>query len=83
MTMTFQELVVRPARATLNWVKSLVRAWWRPLTQLGLAGTVWVNGVFLPLSTKTFPDMTALSLLVTSVVAAFGVRAWEKHKGME
>ena len=63
--------------------RCLIRKWWRPLTTVAMAGSVWVNGIFLPLTTKTPADMTALSLLVTAVVAAFAVRSYEKAKGLE
>jgi uncharacterized SAM-binding protein YcdF (DUF218 family) len=79
--MTFKEFL-HPFNAALTWAMAVVRMWWRPLTQLGLAAAIWVNGVIVPLATKTYPDLTALAALVTAVVAAFGVRAWEKHKGL-
>lgn len=60
---------------------NLVRTWWRPFSCIGIAGAVLVNGVILPLSTKTQPDLTGLAALVTAVSAAFAVREWGKIKG--
>ena len=79
--MTFKELL-HPVNATLTWAQAVIRMWWRPMAQLGLAATIWTLGVYVPITTKTYPDMTALAALVTAIVAAFGVRAWEKHKGI-
>lgn len=69
--------------SVILWSQAVARTWWRPLTQLGLAASVWANGVYVPIATKTYPDLAALAALVTAVVAAFGVRAWEKHKGLD
>lgn len=60
---------------------SLIRTWWRPVSCIGIAGTVLVNGIILPLSTKAQPDLTGLAALVTAVAAAFAVREWGKIKG--
>ena len=61
----------------------VVRKWWRPIACIGIAGTVWVNGVMIPLMTKTTPDLTGLAALVTAVAAAFAVREWGKIKGVK
>lgn len=58
----------------------LVRKWWRPVTQIGIAGGMLVNGVIIPLWTWTVPDMTAMAAYVAAATAAFGVRAYEKVK---
>jgi len=59
----------------------LVRKWWRPLTCVGIAGTLIVNGVVIPLYKWEVPDMTALAAYVTAATAAFAVREWGKIKG--
>lgn len=59
-----------------------VRKWWRPVTQIGIAGGMVVNGVVIPLYTWSVPDMTALAAYVAAATAAFGVRAYEKFKGI-
>jgi hypothetical protein len=79
--MTFKEFL-HPINAMLTWAQAVIRMWWRPLAQLGLTATVWTLGVYIPIITKSFPDMVALAALVSAIVAAFGVRAWEKHKGI-
>lgn len=61
----------------------LVRKWWRPLTCLGIAGTMIVNGIIIPIVKWEVPDMTALAAFVAAATAAFGVRAFEKYKGVE
>lgn len=60
----------------------LVRKWWRPVTQIGIAGGALVNLVIIPLITRTVPDLAAAAAYVAAATAAFGVRAWEKHKGV-
>lgn len=59
----------------------LIRKWWRPLTCLAIAGSMFVHGIILPLTTKSYPDLTGLAALVTAVTAAFAVREWGKAKG--
>lgn len=65
----------------------MVRKWWRPMTCVWIAGTMAVHGVVAPLymllvKDEAPSDMTGLSLLVTSIAAAFAVREWGKIKGL-
>jgi len=59
-----------------------VQKWWRPVTCIGIAGGSVVNLVVIPLFNWEVPDMAAAAAYVAAVTAAFGVRAWEKHKGV-
>lgn len=59
-----------------------VRKWWRPVTCIGIAGGSVVNLVIIPLVNWEVPDLAAAAAYVAAVTAAFGVRAWEKHKGV-
>jgi hypothetical protein len=59
----------------------LIRKWWRPVTCVGIAGSVLVHGVILPLIIKQSPDLTGLAALITAASAAFAVREWGKIKG--
>jgi hypothetical protein len=59
----------------------LIRKWWRPITCVGIAGSVLVHGVILPLIIKQSPDLTGLAALITAASAAFAVREWGKIKG--
>lgn len=59
----------------------LIRKWWRPITCVGIAGSVLVHGVILPLMTKQSTDLTGFSALVAAATAAFAVREWGKSKG--
>jgi hypothetical protein len=59
----------------------LIRKWWRPITCVGIAGSVMVHGVILPLMTRQSPDLTGLAALITAAAAAFAVREWGKIKG--
>ena len=59
----------------------LIRKWWRPVSQLGLMASVWVQLVYLPLKTGTMPSLAEAAAYVGAVVAAFGVRAYEKING--
>jgi len=66
----------------------VMRKWWRPVTCMWIAGTMAVHGVVAPLYMlfargEAPSDMTGLSLLVTSVAAAFAVREWGKIKGAD
>lgn len=58
-----------------------IRKWWRPITQIGIAGGAVVNLVIIPLAKWEVPDMTAAAAYVAAATAAFGVRAYEKIKG--
>lgn len=65
----------------LNIQLCFIRKWWRPLTCVWISASVFVNGVYLPLASKTPADMVALAALITAVTAAFAVREWGKIKG--
>lgn len=72
--------------AFLRWQEAalcLCRKWWRPITCLGIAGAMIVNGIIIPMVKWEVPDMTALAAYVAAATAAFGVRAWEKHKSAD
>lgn len=69
-------------KRAISSARTLVQKWWRPLAQLGLVGTIWTQGVILPIMSKSYPDLVGLSALITSIVAAFAVRTYEKRKGM-
>lgn len=58
-----------------------IRQWWRPITCIGIAGAMIMNGIVLPIITSEYPDLTGLSALVASAAAAFAVREWGKTKG--
>ena len=65
-----------------------IRRWWRPLTCVALAATMFVHGIIVPMylllcKNQYFSDLTGLSMLVTAVAAAFAVREWGKIKGNE
>ena len=65
-----------------------IRCWWRPVTCVWLSLAVLVNGVVLPVwhfawAGELATDLSALSMLIAAVVAAFGVREWGKAKGNE
>ena len=58
-----------------------VRKWWRPLVQLGIGGSLIVNGVAVPLMTRTSPDLTGLAACIVAAAPFAAIRAWEKAKG--
>lgn len=62
-------------------VLSFARKWWRPIAAWGIACSLIVNGVIIPLLNKTSADMVGLATLVTAVAGAFAVREWGKMKG--
>jgi len=60
----------------------LVSKWWRPVTCVGIAGGALVNLVIIPLYNWEVPDLTDAAAYIAAATAAFGVRAWEKNKGV-
>ena len=68
--------------AISNAAKCFVQSWWRPVTCMGIAGGMVVNGVIVPLQSHTPLDMTGFSLAIAACSTAFAVRAWEKTKGV-
>lgn len=66
----------------------VMRKWWRPITCVGIAATMFVHGVIIPLymffeKGEMPTDLTGLSLLVTATAGAFAVREWGKIKGVD
>lgn len=63
-----------------------IRKWWRPVTCIFIAGTMFVHGIAIPVfnmfSNGSATDLTGLSLLVTAIAGAFAVREWGKIKGI-
>lgn len=60
----------------------LVRKWWRPLVCLGIGGSLIVNGMVIPLLTRTVPDLVGLAALVTAAAPFAWLRTHEKVKGV-
>lgn len=58
-----------------------VRKWWRPLVQLGIGGSLIVNGVAVPLITRSYPDLGGLAACIVAAAPFAAIRAWEKAKG--
>lgn len=64
----------------------LIRKWWRPITCVGIAMTMFVHGIIVPMyrliqGNDTITDLSGLSLLITSIAGTFAVREWGKTKG--
>lgn len=59
----------------------IVQKWWRPLTCLGLCGSVFVNMILIPLKKGIPIEFVPASTFVTAIVAAFAVREWGKMNG--
>lgn len=65
-----------------------IRRWWRPITCVGIAATMIVHGVVLPLWMLIYrhempTDLMGLAALVTATAGAFAVREWGKIKGAD
>ena len=58
-----------------------VRKWWRPVTCIGIAGTVIINGIYIPIVSGIATSPMEMAALITSATAAFAVREWGKIKG--
>lgn len=70
----------------LTWFSDLglcvIRKWWRPTICASLGLSLFVNGVVLPIMTRTFPDLTGLSLMVAAASPFAWLRSHEKIKGV-
>lgn len=64
-----------------NGLLNAIRAWWRPITCVGIAGSVIVHGIYIPIVTGQAVNMAELAALITAATAAFAVREWGKIKG--
>lgn len=72
----------------LQKLHKFIREWWRPITCIAIAGTMFVHGMVVPLygmlsGASAATDLSGLSLLVTAIAGAFAVREWGKIKGNE
>lgn len=68
--------------ATQEAALCLVSKWWRPVTCIGIAGGALINLVVIPLWTWTPINMVEAAAYVAAATAAFGVRTFEKVKGV-
>ncbi len=59
----------------------LVRKWWRPFVQIGIGGSLLVNGIVLPLATSTVPDLTGLAAVIAAASPFAIMRGFEKKWG--
>lgn len=71
-----------------TWVLTQIRKWWRPITCVAIAATMFVHGVIVPIyllmcKNQYFSDLVGLAALVTAIAGAFAVREWGKMKGNE
>jgi len=58
----------------------LCRKWWRPATCVGIAGSLVVNGVVIPLMGGTAADLTGLAALVAALTPFVAARTFEKSR---
>jgi len=65
----------------INSVLEFIRVSWRPAACIGMAGSVIIHGIYLPLSTGVSADLIGLTGLITAVVAGFAIREYGKLKG--
>lgn len=57
----------------------IVREVWRPLGSLGIAVSICVNGVYLPIHLGQIPSLTELAALVAAFAPMAYIRAKEKN----
>lgn len=57
------------------------RKWWRPSTCVIAAGTVAVNGIYLPIKTHTAADLTGLAAVLAALAPFAIARTAELIKG--
>ena len=55
---------------------------WRPVTCIGIAGGAVINLVVIPIYTWTPINMVDAAAYIAAATAAFGVRSWEKARGI-
>lgn len=58
------------------------RQWWRPLICLSIGGSVLVNGIVVPILTRTFPDLTGLAAVIAAASPFAYFRSSEKKAGV-
>lgn len=63
--------------------RNFVRVWWRPVTCVGIAGGVVVNGVVMPLVRLEPVDLTGWAAVIASCATVFAVREWGKINGAD
>lgn len=63
--------------------REAIRVWWRPLTCVGIAASVFVNGVLIPLLKQEPVELMGWAAVITACATAFGVREWGKIRGVE
>lgn len=63
--------------------RNFVRVWWRPVTCIGIAGGVVVNGVVMPLVRLEPVDLTGWAAVIASCATVFAVREWGKINGAD
>ncbi len=80
--MTLKDLRAH-AMAVQNVALCLLRKWWRPLTCIGIAGSLLVNGIWVPLITRAGADLVGLAALVGALTPFVAARSFEKIKGVE
>jgi len=64
-------------------VREAIRVWWRPLTCMGIAASVSVNGIIIPLINREPVELMGWAAVITACATAFGVRTWEKVRGVD
>lgn len=67
-------------------ILKIIRTWWRPLTCVAIALTMFTHGLVIPVYNLfiggPMTDLSGLSLLITAIASAFAVREWGKIKGI-
>lgn len=63
--------------------RNFVRVWWRPVTCIGIAGGVVVNGVVMPLVRWEPIDLTGWAAVIASCATVFAIREWGKINGAD
>jgi hypothetical protein len=64
----------------------LIRKWWRPVTCIGVAASVWTYCVCTPLYSLIVlhqlpADGLGVAAVITAATGAFAVREWGKKNG--
>ena len=61
-------------------IRALITRWWRPSMYVGIVVAIWVNTVWVPVTTGSGVDLTAMGVLFVSVAPLAGIRAYERIK---
>jgi hypothetical protein len=80
--MTLGASITKAAHTVNRVALGLARQWWRPLGAASVVGSLIVNGMVVPLLHHQPLDLSGFALVITAFAGLYGVRSYEKVKGV-